>query len=303
MLRLILNGHSKVRIPSEAWFIGDLLRDLPLTGPLSKAQLQQACKIILSNDRWKDWNCSDDLLRETVLDAEGETLGGLIDRLFRSCAGIGSKPIWGEKSPKHSYCVTQLNEVFPKARFLHLVRDGRDVCAAMLSRGWYEGSVRRCAMSWDGSVRAASAAGSFGPGRYLEVRFENLILQPEVEVRKICQFLEVEYEARMLDYTLGLDQEIQTWENAIHEKLRQAPDVKEIGRSRDLTACQLLQIEAVAGATLRRAGYRSLCPWWLSWAVLPCRALCGMWQRWLELKTKFTPRTTAWIFQAACLSP
>jgi hypothetical protein len=286
MLRLILNGHSQIRIPSEAWFIGDMLQHLPLSGSLTKSHLKQACDLILSHDRWKDWNCPDDVLRKTVLEAGQVTLSELIDLLFRSCSRMGTKTIWGEKSPKHSYCVQKLHQVFPGARFIHLVRDGRDVCATMIKRGWYEGSLRRCAMAWSGTVGAAFAAHAFGPERYLQVRFEDIVIRTEDVVRDICRFLDVAYEPQMLDYTAKVDQEIQVWERGIHEKLYRAPDAREIGKAKGLGPWRLLLIESIAGKNLRKAGYQLLCPWWLFWARFPCAVGCVFWQKIRELLVK-----------------
>lgn len=286
MLRLMLNQHPLIRIPSEAWFIGNLIDHLPLTGPLSSAQLDLACRLILSHDRWKDWQCEDHILRDTVHALPNPTLSNLIDRIFRSCSGLGDKSVWGEKSPRHSYYVTALHTLFPEARFIHIVRDARDVCTAMLLRNWYEGSVRRCAMSWDGMVGSAMRAREFGPDRYLQISFEDLIRNPESVLRSACQFLHMDYLPRMLDYSSNVKADIKLWETDIHEKLRRSPDLSEIGKWRALKLWQLLIIESLVGENLKKAGYRPGCPWWLAWAKLPCRLACDTWQRLREFSSK-----------------
>lgn len=286
MLRLMLNQHPLIRIPSEAWFIGDLIDHLPLEGPLSPTHLDQACRLILSHDRWKDWQCEEYILRDSVHATEGPTLSELIDRIFRNCSGLGDKPVWGEKSPRHSYYVNALHILFPDARFIHIVRDARDVCTAMLLRNWYEGSVRRCAMSWDGMVGSAMRAREFGPDRYHQITFENLIRSPESALRAICEFLHIDYLPHMLDYSSNVNVDIKLWETHIHEKLTRAPDVSEIGRWKTLKLWQLLIIESLTAETLRKAGYHPGCPWWLAWAKLPCRLACDSWQRLRELASK-----------------
>lgn len=296
MLRLMLNQHPLIRIPSEAWFIGDLIDKLPLEGPLSPAHLEKAFQLTLSHDRWKDWHCSDEKLRTTILSMENGTLSELIDRLFRNCSGMGVKPYWGEKSPRHSYYVHALNALFPNARFIHLVRDGRDVAASLLGRGWYEGSVRRCAMCWNGMVEAAMRAEKFGPERYRQIHFEDLIQQPEEVMRDICQYLKVEYTPELLAYHSAFEQEIEDREKGIHEKLERPPDVAEIGKWKRLKFWQRLIIESIIGENLRRTGYEVDHSWWLAWAKTPCRAWCWGYQKAREGMTKFR-----WIGTAGLL--
>lgn len=286
MLRLMLNQHTAVRIPSEAWFIGDLMDRLPLEGELSDKHLEEASRIILSHDRWKDWHCTDDVLHEALDMVRGGTLAELIDQIFRTCAHMESKPIWGEKSPRHSYYVRQIAKVFPNARFIHLVRDPRDVCTSMLNRNWYEGSVRRCAMCWNGMVESAMRAKEFGRKGYLQIAFEDLVSQQEGSLRTICTFLEIEYEPQMLGYSGAVDKEIQDWEQGIHAKLKSSPDTSEIGKWKTLKFWQILIIESMTGKHLKEAGYQLSCPWWLAWARPLCLFSCQIRQRLNELAAK-----------------
>ena len=84
-----------------------------------------------------------------------------------------------EKSPAHSHCVDVVRRYRPDARFVHLLRDGRDVASSLVAasadwgRLWAPDSVSLAARRWALNVEAARTAAS-EPERYLEVRYEDL---------------------------------------------------------------------------------------------------------------------------------
>ena len=80
----------------------------------------------------------------------------------------------------------RLAELFPEADFVHLVRDGRDVAASFLELGW-AGSIEEAALHWKLRVRRGRRAGARLPaGRYHELRYEELVADPEPSLRRLC---------------------------------------------------------------------------------------------------------------------
>ena len=82
--------------------------------------------------------------------------------------------VWGDKTPVYMGEIPLLAELFPKARFIHLVRDARD-CVLSTENAW--GTSRlRTAHEWAARVRRCRTAGlALGRGRYLELRYEDLV--------------------------------------------------------------------------------------------------------------------------------
>jgi hypothetical protein len=91
-------------------------------------------------------------------------------------------------------------ETWPRARFIHIVRDGRDVCASWMKLGWlgnaYEGGLR-WANAMEDWVRLRER---LRPERRIELRFEELILRPERELARLCSFIGTPYSESMLHY-------------------------------------------------------------------------------------------------------
>src|SRR5204862_3616663 len=84
-----------------------------------------------------------------------------------------------DKTPENSLHIPLIRELFPNAGVLHIVRDGRDVAASMLSasrgwgRDWAPAQIRRAAETWRTCVESACAGAA--SGRYLQVRYEDLL--------------------------------------------------------------------------------------------------------------------------------
>jgi hypothetical protein len=126
------------------------------------------------------------------------------------------KALVGDKTPIYVRSIGTLHGLWPEARFVHLIRDGRDVClstvnwqkkTAKLSSNfctWDEDAVTTAAMRWTWNVRLGREAGTpLGSGLYHELRYEALVASPAQECAKLCAFLGVPYEEAMLHFHEG----------------------------------------------------------------------------------------------------
>jgi hypothetical protein len=125
------------------------------------------------------------------------------------------KPLVGDKSPGYVREIEKLHGLWPDARFIHLIRDGRDIWLSVagwkkadrtLGRfaTWHQDPVGTTALWWERSVRLGREAGAgLGPDLYHEVRYENLVADPGGVCRRLCAFLEIEYDDAMLRFHQG----------------------------------------------------------------------------------------------------
>ena len=101
-----------------------------------------------------------------------------------------------EKTPDHSHYVRESVRLFPAARFVHVIRDSRAAVASMLAasrsdwgRNWAPKDARAAAIKWFRSVRdARQAAALVGPGRYLEVHYEDMLADPIGQTARLYDF-------------------------------------------------------------------------------------------------------------------
>ena len=136
LLRLILAGHSRLHIPPETWFLRPLVQDFPLTGCLTQAQFERAIETMVGHERWPDMNLAEDELRRQAAALAQPTLVDLIDLVYRHLLDASGKQRLGDKTPHYFGIVPELATLYPGAKFIHLVRDGRDVAISWIDAGW-----------------------------------------------------------------------------------------------------------------------------------------------------------------------
>ena len=132
--------------------------------------------------------------------------------LFELYSEARGKPLVGDKTPSYVTSIPKLHALWPEVRFVHIIRDGRDVCLSVMNwkKGdriagryatWKEDPATTTALWWERKVRQGREDGSSLPsGLYHEVRYEDLINHPERECAKLCEFLGLPYDAMLRFY-------------------------------------------------------------------------------------------------------
>jgi hypothetical protein len=133
----------------------------------------------------------------------------------------GSDLILGEKTPAHLYSVPQFFDWFPNAKVVHTFRDPRGIFVSTLKRmqtnRWglkakypalpsklvdpliHPLTVLFTTRAWLDAVRLHAQYEQAYRGRYMLVRFEDLVTDPDRQVRAICDFIQVPFDHRMID--------------------------------------------------------------------------------------------------------
>jgi Sulfotransferase family len=130
------------------------------------------------------------------------------------------KSLVGDKTPRYVRSIPTLHGLWPEAKFVHLIRDGRDVCLSALEwksggelarrfETWKTDPVATAGVWWDWLVRLGRETGrDLGPALYREVRYESLVSDPAEECSKLCEFLGIPYDGAMLRFHEGREREV-----------------------------------------------------------------------------------------------
>jgi len=155
-----------------------------------------------------------------------------------------------------------LERTFPAARFVHLVRDGRDAALSFLSvprgimtEGWgHPKDAAGFARLWRTEIEAAQALGRrVGPGRYLELRYEKLVVDPAAQLARVCTFAGLEFEPGMLEYVGRSDSATKPHQ----QRLNQPPTANVRDWRTELDPAVEAAFEDVAGDLLATLGYET----------------------------------------------
>jgi hypothetical protein len=178
-------------------------------------------------------------------------------RLFGMYARHFDKPRSGEKSTSYLLDLALVADVLPEARFIHIIRDGRDVALAATERGYGPPTISGVAFAWKRWVMAGRNAGhALGADRYIELRYEDLIDDPEHALRRLCEFVELDFHPAMLSYYEQGDRVCEgTADPERHPHLRLPPTKGLRDWRRDMRDDDMAVFSAVAGDVLAELGY------------------------------------------------
>ncbi|MGI8805083.1 MAG: sulfotransferase family protein [Thermoleophilaceae bacterium] len=267
LLRLQLDAHPDLAIPPETYF-GSVLRGLA-TRNLGPAELLDAIWRLPHRD---DFGIGREELATRFEEIPEWTPGEGLRAYFGLYAARWGKRRWGEKTPAHCLHMDLLAEHLPEARFIHIVRDGRDVAASLRGLPFApgDGSIEAIATTWRGHIRRARELAQEVP-HYREVRYEQLVSEPELVLREVCAFIELPFDSVMLRAHERADRRLEELKavrrangtvrrpeqrKALHALTRQPPDASRWGRWRSaLSEREVARFQAVAGDLLVELGY------------------------------------------------
>jgi hypothetical protein len=261
LLRLMLHHHPRIAIPYESHFLTKYQETIRDYGDLQdEANLGRLIDAILAESTLKMWDHEFD--RNQVLHGVSErSLAGVIDGIYTQYATAKGKARWGDKSD-YLDRLHVINEIFPRAQFIHIIRDGRDVATSVLKLPWGPEDIIRAGQWWNDNVWVARRMGAvLGQERYLEVRYETLVEEPERELRRCCGFIGEEYSPEMLSYYRASDAAIPAERRAQHYRYNSPPDPsRSYAWKREMDPCDVTLFQRQARPMLSELGYEIATP-------------------------------------------
>src|SRR5437867_5518897 len=198
LLRLMLDAGPEIAIPGESHFIPQLFERFG-----GAADPDALASALMATPHFGHWKIPEGAVWERVRAIDPPTFADVIEAAYLANAGEHGKPRWGDKTPIYVRSIPLLAGLWPDARFVHLIRDGRDVALSYLSLHWGPSTISAAANKWRGDVTAGIRDGRLlGTSRYLEVRYEALVENAERELQRICEFADLKFAKEMLDASM-----------------------------------------------------------------------------------------------------
>ena len=269
LLRLMLDAHPELTIPPETHFAPELIE----AAGKRRASPDALVEIVVSQRQWGDFGLDADELRHRLSAIDPLDASTALRAFYGLYAERVGKPRWGDKTPIYVEHMRQIQSALPEARFVHLIRDGRDVALSRIRRALDEPpSVSRMAKAWSKRIEAARRQAQ-ELDHYLELRYEDLVADTETTLRQVCEFVDLDYEAAMLDYHEHAGERLSEMAGdlpaqggkalrpgserlAAHALATQPPRRERVGAWREQMApSDVAQFEQVAGRLLVELGY------------------------------------------------
>jgi Sulfotransferase family len=253
LLRVMLDRSASLAIPDESYFVPQLARRH--RGTVDPTAFVDDLRRLPTLD---EWGLSPGLVAKRL--RPGMRTGEAIAAVFEAYAAVRGKPRWGDKTPLYMQHLPLLERLFPSARFVHLIRDGRDaalsflsVPAGIMTEGWgHPRDARGFALQWATEVRDARTLGRrAGAERYLELRYEDLVADVATTLARVCGFAGLAYDDGMLGYVGQTD----SARKEHQQRLNEPPRVGVRDWRTEMSPADRAAFESVAGDLLAELGY------------------------------------------------
>ena len=265
LVQRLANAHPELAVAHETrWIVRWWERRIGVTseGIVTREFIER----LPGHGRFKALKIKPDELVRAYRDSEPVRYADFVSTLFDRFAARRGKHLSGDKSPAYVRSLPTLHALWPKAKFVHIIRDGRDVCLSVLDwqQGvtrfptWDEDPVTTTAVWWDWNVRLGRESGQeLAPDLYCELRYEALIADPERECARLSEFLELPFDEAMLRFHEGRVRE----DPRLDAKKAWRPVTAGVRNWREQMAPgDVERFEAAAGPLLDELGYARAAP-------------------------------------------
>ena len=183
LLRLMLDHHPRIAFNGESELIVAQIAD---DGTYPKIE------------RYREWLRNDRIFQGSRFSIdEGLDFVGLVNDFLNQKRSRDNKEIVG--ATVHIK-FRKLRRIWPRAKYIYLYRDGRDVTDSVMRMGW-AGNVYVAADWWlEAEKEWEGLRDTLNDDDWIEIRYEDLVANTQAEMERFCAFFGVEYSEKMFDY-------------------------------------------------------------------------------------------------------
>jgi hypothetical protein len=253
LVRAMLTAHPEMAIPPETHFIVRMSKrpDVMKEGRVDTGVLVDRLK---GHHGFAKMGLDHEAVRQQLESSRPLSYPDAIRTIFGMYAASKGKPRYGDKTPGHVMQIPALATMFPEGRFIHVIRDGRDVLLSNLETRFGSADVAEGALVWRRVVAEGRKAGAeLEAKRYCEIRYEDLLDDPEGQVRRLADFCSLDFDRDMLRY---FDKGSEIVGSAWHHRNLNLPPTKGMRNWRiEMPRHHVFAFERLAGDQLDALGY------------------------------------------------
>lgn len=260
LLSMMMGAHPQLAVPltvTGLWYAySKKLADYNLLD--SEADIRRLVEDLIGEERIQLWD--EQIEVQDVFDFMDEpSYSEVVMAFHRAYARKKEKPYWAnldiatldEMNVAHSWS--------RNARFIHIVRDGRDVALSHETMPFGSSNTLDCGRNWQQRVFTNLKMGAMLPeGSYKVVRYEDLVLQPDATLRELCRFIGIEYSEKMLDYGGMVADKIPDHRRWLWPDLDKKPQASKCyGWKNSMSDSKRVVFEGEAAGVLHELGYET----------------------------------------------
>jgi len=216
LFRLLLGNHKNIVIPPEGGFIIWLLQkygSINSNDISSERFISDFIYDVQSCKKMYTWEMNSELLQNFLKTLALSNYAELCMAIYAFYAKKFEKNtlLWGDKNNFYLNHLQELYSLYPEARFIHIVRDGRDIACSYREVMQIKSSsrfapilpidIKDIATGWTGNAKKIDAFfGELPVERKFSIKYEDLVAIPEITLSNICEFLDLNTDKNMVNF-------------------------------------------------------------------------------------------------------
>lgn len=273
LFRLMLNAHPNIISPPECGFLHWWYVKYKYWNQSSNTIncIDNFVNDLKSSKKIEDWNLDFDMLKQKIIQTKPQNyahLGEIVYLMFAEQKG--KKPlIIADKNNYYIKHISDLNEIWPTAKYILLVRDGRDVACSYLNieklvtnspyKPILSNDISTIAREWvENNQKSIDFINTLNNDRSIVVRYEDVVAYPELFLTKVCNFLGVDFNEEMLSYYIK-NKELQDEPSSTLDwkmKTLESPDKSNIGKYKtEMSKENYFEFNVIAASLLQKFNY------------------------------------------------
>jgi hypothetical protein len=260
LFRNIFDSHPDLAVTHEAHFVGPMAKRMSKYRAGNGIDLNRFLDDLYRDSNFRRQGISRVELRPAMEAVALADFADAVRAVFAQYAALNGKTMYGDKTPGSISYIAKIGSIFPETKFVHIVRDGRAVSLSYLERPeWGPKTMAEAAIHWKSRVSRGRRGGvEVGPSRYYEVKYEDMVTDPEKTTKEVCAFLNLRFDPAMLRYYEGADSFIASTRDPDAFKNLTRPVTGDLRNWRDeISDSDLHLFESIAGDTLRDLNYET----------------------------------------------
>lgn len=261
LLRAMVSSHSKVSAPPPTGLVGNLAsRAFYYLTPLNSQHVSEFIDdaITMTQIHFNPWDISINQ-QEVLKRLSSVSFWQVFKSLYDIYTEDEEKNFWFSKEPNLFNHIYEIKLNMPDAKFIYMVRDGRDVAASMIKGGMHTSHIYEAAHMWSSDQKKCLTALSdpMLSESMLLINYEDLISDANAVMKKVMEFVGLNYESSQLEYyknknVINHSNKTEFWKN-----ISKPLDSTNKGKYKNnLSAKQIEIFESIAWDEMRLLGYQ-----------------------------------------------
>ncbi|MFN8419434.1 MAG: sulfotransferase [Anaerolineae bacterium] len=252
LLSVLLDRHSRLCVTPETAFFDEIAPQLAAI-----SDERSLLRLLRQWRRLPELHLEpESVLQHLAQQHRQPTAGNLLASLLDLYAHGQGKQRGGEKTPQHLAHVATITRCFPNAKFICLLRDGREVALSLRAMPWWGSSdLQAAANHWKLCLRQMESCVQQYPAQFQVIKFEELVSQPEATLTIVMDYLGERFEPDQLRTDLPSGVVLERSREWKGQALEPVDATRISGRREKASTAEIAFLEQALSDDLRRYGY------------------------------------------------